>query len=114
MKKLFIFGILLFYGISSFSQTINDIPISEIDVEYIQIKGISKSFSYKINVLIDFGQEMKYHTNGNIMDSTGKKVKFHSMIEALNFMSKNGYDFVQAYAFVAGGNNVYHYIMQKK
>ena len=48
------------------------------------------------------------------MDSKGKKVKFNSMIEALNFMSKNGYDFVQSYAFVSAGNHVYHYIMKKR
>ena len=36
------------------------------------------------------------------------------MIDALNFMSKNGYDFVTAYAFAIGNQNVYHYLMRKK
>jgi len=36
------------------------------------------------------------------------------MIDALNFMSKNEYEFVQAYALTVGNQNVYHYLMKKK
>jgi hypothetical protein len=113
MKKL-----LLLFILSSLNQlnaqTVNGIPISEIDVEYIQIKGISNPNSYKINILIDFGQEMKYYTNGNITDDKGKKVKFNSMIEALNFMNKSGYDFVQAYGIFSASKNIDYYIMKRK
>ena len=114
MKNLLIYTIFLFFGISSFSQTINNTPISEIDAEYIQIKGISAFNSFKIKVMIDFGQEMKYYTNGEIKGKDGKKVKFNSMIGALNFMSKNGYNFIQAYSMSVGNNEVYYHIMKKK
>jgi hypothetical protein len=36
------------------------------------------------------------------------------MIDALNFMTKNGYEFVQAYALVLSNQNVYHYLLRKK
>ena len=116
-KRILIFTILLISGISSFSQTVNDIPISEIDVEYIQILGTSKLFSKKVTIQIDFGQATKFFSSGKetqVKNSEGKLVKFNSMIDALNFMSANGYDFTQAYAFAVGNQNVYHYLMKKK
>ena len=47
----------------SFSQTVNDIPIQDIDVEYIQIVGTSKFMSNKVTIEIDFGQENSYWHN---------------------------------------------------
>lgn len=116
-KRILLITILLITGISSYSQTVNDKPISEIDVEYIQIVGTSKLFSKKVTIQIDFGQETKFFSSGKetqIKNSEGKLVKFNSMIDALNFMSANGYDFTQAYAFAVGNQNVYHYLMRKK
>lgn len=100
----------------SFSQTVNDIPIKDIDVEYIQIVGTAKLMSNKVSIQIDFGQENSYWSNKDaiVKDETGKKVEFNSMIDALNFMSKNGYKFVQAYTITVGNQNVYHYLMKKK
>jgi hypothetical protein len=34
------------------------------------------------------------------------------MIDALNFMSKNGFEFVNAYAITMGNQNVYHYLLR--
>ena len=117
MKKKLIFAIAFLCGISAFTQTVNDIPISEIDVEYIQIVGTSRLFSNKVTVEIDFGQHSKFFGSGKetqIKDIEGKLLKFNSMIDALNFMTSNGYTFVQAYAFAVDNQNVYHYLMRKK
>ncbi len=36
------------------------------------------------------------------------------MIDALNFMTKDGWEFVQAYAFSVGqSGNVYHYLLKR-
>ena len=116
-KKILIFSILLLTGITTFSQTVNDIPVAQIDVEYIQIVGTSRLFSNKVTVEIDFGQQSKFFSSGKetqIKDATGKLLKFNSMIDALNFMSSNGYTFVQAYVMVIESQNVYHYLMKKK
>ena len=117
MKKILFFIILLNSTISVFSQTVNDIPISEIDVEYIQIVGTSKLFSKKVTIQIDFGQKTKFFGSGKetqVKNNEGKHMDFNSMIDALNFLSSNGYDFTQAYAFSVGNQNVYHYLMRKK
>lgn len=118
MKKIiFLICISLFYFCNVHSQTVNDIPIKDIDVEYIQIVGTSKLLSSKLTIEIDFGQENKLFSSDNdtrIKDTNGKRMVFNSMIDALNFMSSNGYAFVQAYAFAVGSQNVYHYLMKKK
>ena len=118
MKKLLIL-FFVFYGFinSAFSQTVNDIPLKDIDVEYIEIVGTSRALSDKINIQIDFGQNTKFfgtNKTKKILDETGEKVKFNSMIDALNFMNENGYKFVQAYAFAEEKQNVYHYLMKKE
>ena len=100
------------------SQTVNDIPLKDINVEYVQIVGTSKPFSNKLTIEIDFGQDVKYWQVGKselqLKDKNGKKIEFNSMIDALNFMSKNGYEFVDSYAISLGQTNVYHYILKKK
>lgn len=108
--------ILLFFSFG-FSQTVNDIPIKDIDVEYVQIVGTSRMLSNKVTIEIDFGQVNKYFSNDKdtrVKDDAGKNVIFNSMIDALNFMVKNGYEFVQAYAFARDSQSVYHYLMRKK
>jgi hypothetical protein len=99
-----------------FSQTVNDIPLKTIDVDYIQIVGTSKLLSNKVSIEIDFGQENKYWVNKDtqVKDENGKLMIFNSMIDALNFMSKNGYEFVNAYTITISNQNIYHYILRKK
>ncbi|MDB5250841.1 MAG: hypothetical protein JWP27_10 [Flaviaesturariibacter sp.] len=99
------------------SQTVNDIPIKNIDVDYVQIVGTSRVLSNKLTIEIDFGQENKLFSSDKdtrIKDVNGKNMIFNSMIDALNFMTKNGYDFVQAYAITVNNQNVYHYMLRKK
>ncbi|WP_199879941.1 hypothetical protein [Arundinibacter roseus] len=117
-KKLTIFCFLLI-GCSisgTTAQTVNDVPISEINVEYIQIVGTSRLFSNKATIEIDFGQRNKALVlkDTQVRDSDNKLVEFNSMIDALNFMSTNGYEFVQAFAITVNNQNVYHYLMKKK
>jgi len=106
---------LLFAFNSLFSQTVNDKPIEQIDAEYIQIVGAAKLFSKKVNIQIDFGQVDKIFKakDTQIRDKDGKLTTFNSMIDALNFMNKNGYEFVQAYTITIQNQNVYHYLMQR-
>ncbi len=98
------------------AQTVNDIPISELDVEYLRIVGTSKLLSTQVTIDLEFGQRTKFWTNKDtqIKDENGKPVTFNSMIDALNFMAKFGYEFVSAYAIAISNQNVYHYLMRKK
>jgi len=115
MKTLFItLSLLLTFTLTN-AQTINDKPISEIDSEYMQIVGTGKMLSNKVNIQIDFGQFQKFMSSKNVIkDKDGKLMDFNSMIDALNFMSGNGYEFVTAYTLTVGNQNVYHYLLRKR
>ena len=116
MKKLII--LLLFVPVISFSQSVNGVPFAEIDSPFIEIVGTQKLLSSKVTIFIDFGQRTKLFGNNkkqfSILDKEGKKVEFNSMIDALNFMTTNGYVFEQAYTVTIGQSNVYHFLMSKK
>ncbi|MBL7830145.1 MAG: hypothetical protein JNK41_03895, partial [Saprospiraceae bacterium] len=109
---------LMIFGLSYLhAQSINDIPLAEINVEYIQIVGTSKLFSNKLTIQIDFGQENKFWTgqgDNRIKDVNGKVINFNTMIDALNFLSENGYEFINAYAIATPNQNVYHYILKRQ
>lgn len=114
-RLLFTFAF-IFLGITvAFTQTVNGKPISEIDVKYVQIVGTAKLFSKKVNIRIDFGQENKLFSakDTQVKDKDGKLTTFNSMIDALNFMSKNGYDFVDSYTITIENQNIYHYLLKK-
>lgn len=115
MKKLFI---LFLISVSTlvFSQTVNDVPLRDIDVDYVQIIGTGRSLSTKVNVEIDFGQETKsisFKNGTNIKDERGRNVKFNSMMDALNFMSANGYVFQFAYTTNDEKDKAVYYILKK-
>ena len=123
MKKPFsilLFGLIasILITLSTQAQTVNDIPLKDIDVEYVQIVGTSKLMSTKLTIEIDFGQENKYWSNKDtqILDENKKKVVFNSMVDALNYMTSHHYEFVQAYAVSEGSGkgSVYHYLLRKK
>lgn len=111
-----IFSIFLFCSYGALAQSVNGIPLKDIDVEYVRIVGTSQLLSTKVSIELDFGQRNKLFNfkDTQLMDENGKPLVLNSMIDALNFMSKNGYEFVQAYAIVIGNQSVYHYLMRRK
>lgn len=97
------------------AQTVNDVPIADIDAEHIQIVGQQKLLSTKVKIDVEFGQQNKVLSGHDtrIKDENGYPMIFNSMIDALNFFSKHGYDFLQAYTVTVGSQNVYHFLMKK-
>lgn len=96
---------------------INGIPISDIDVTYAQIIGFSRLLSSKITVRLDFGQERTLFGSRRatqIIDENGNPIIFTSMIDALNFMHQQGYEFVQAYTETINEEHETHYLLRKK
>ncbi|MCL6260642.1 hypothetical protein M3O96_16175 [Aquiflexum sp. TKW24L] len=117
MKKLIslIIGMIILGLSHSFSQTVNDIPINEIDVEYIQIVGTGNFRSGKVKVRLDFGNENKYLSSKEtrIKDENGELLEFNSMVDALNFFGKNGYEFIEAYSLSFEYNECY-FMLKKR
>lgn len=118
MKRILFTSLLVMFGFLSINaQSVNGIPFSDVDVEYVRIVGTAKLLSTKVMIQIDFGQETKLFGGAKqtqIRDENDKPVVFNSMIDALNFMGKNGYEFETAYTLTIGNQNVYHYLMRRK
>jgi hypothetical protein len=114
--KGIIFVLLLFFSINTFSQTVNGVPLTELNSEYVLIVGTRKLIGNGVTIELDFGQLNKLFSNSDtrLVDANGKQVVLNSMIDALNYMSKNGYEFVDAYAISTGNQNVYHWLLRKK
>lgn len=80
--------------------------------QYCLISGTQKLFSTKVNVTIDYGQEIKWGSH-ILKDENGDKLKFNSMVDAINYMATKGWEFQQAYAVTVGEQNIYHYLLRK-
>lgn len=82
---------------------------------YCEIVGTGKLLSTKVTIEVDFGQATKLWSNNRLVDENGKAIKFNSMVDAMNWMGNDGWEFVQAYAISAGGGqNVYHWLLKKE
>jgi len=84
---------------------------------YAEIIGKGRWLSSKVDVSIDYGQESKYfsHDDNRIMNTaSGRPKKFNSMVDAMNFMGKMGWAFVQAYVITEGESSVCHWLMKRE
>ena len=70
---------------------------------YCELLGQGKLFSSKVTVTVDFGQDQ--WQNNKLVDENGKKIVFNSMIDAMNFMGKLGWEFEQAYVITVGSGS---------
>ena len=116
MRVIIVVALFLVLGTYMNAQTVNDVPLSEIDVEFIQIVGTKKLLSSGVKIDIEFGQMNKLWSakDTRMKDEEGNNLEFNSMIDALNFMSSHGYEYLDAYAITMGNTNVYHFLMGKK
>lgn len=115
MKKL-LTVLMIAFSLNAMSQVIvNGVDVNKEEIEYCKIIGYNKSlFGTKIIITIDYGQKMKITKPQTITGENGKAKVFHSVIGALNFMQKNGWEYVNNYAITMGQNNVYHYLLKRK
>lgn len=97
------------------AQSVNGIPLSELDVNYLRIWGRTNFLGNKMVVRFEFGQRSKFigSKNQNITDSEGRRITFNTMIDAVNFISAYGYRLVQTFNTINGRTVYYHYILEK-
>jgi len=110
MKKLLTL-LFLCFSITAFSQEYNKEEAQ--NYVYCQLVGTSNLLGTKVTVEIDFGQKKKLFESTRLKGKDGKPIKFNSMIDALNYMGNQGWEFEQAYAIYTGNSNVYHYLLKK-
>lgn len=106
---------LLSFNIKANAQAENSDSTNNASFAYAQIVGTQKFLSTKVTIQVDFGQSRGFFSDTRLRDeSTGKVQSFNSMVDALNYMALDGWEFVQAYVVTVQQQNVYHYLLRKK
>lgn len=70
----------------------------------------------RIRIEVDFGEEQRNRwSNENVLyDSSGKPMKFNTMVDALNYLSQFGWKFKSAYYVGLTNSQVVHWLMSKE
>ena len=108
MKKIFIIGFVLFSTRASFAQANN----SKVE-QYCQIIASPRLFSNKVTIDIDFGEEKSIWRDNRLKTFDGRLKKFNTVIDALNYMGRDGWVFINAYPVSIGESVIYHFCLQK-
>jgi hypothetical protein len=116
--KIFLSALCLFLVsvTSSFSQvSVEGVNIDVLDINYCKLVGYNRSLFGKVIITVDYGQEYKFSKTQLINGPSGRPVGFSSMVEALNFMDNNGWEYVDNSVLIAGNDTyISKYILRRK
>jgi len=114
MKKIILLILLSAGSFCAFAQT-DTVKTKQPREEYCMIIATAKLFSTKVIITIDHGQETSYFGDKGVLKTDdGKVMSFNSVIDALNYMSTQGWYFVNAYALSEGSQGkVLNYVMRR-
>jgi len=108
MKKSFIIINFLIATSASFAQT----DTTKIE-QYCQVIATPRLLSNKVTIDIDFGEEKSFWRDTRIKTYDGRFEKFNTIIDALNFMGKEGWIFINAYPVRYNDTEIYHFGFRK-
>ena len=111
MKKL-LFTAMLFTALTAQSQFVDGIPLSDVDVPFLQVWITQKSGS---KVFVDYGQEREHlYGINNVMDKYGKELNSLSHVPVITEMINNGYEIISVTALKNETENAILYSFRKK
>src|SRR5215212_9419966 len=108
MKKVITIVSFLIVTFTSYAQT----DTSKLE-QYCQIIATPRLLSNKITIDIDFGEEKSFWRDTRLKTYDGKFKKFNTIIDALNFMGKEGWIFINAYPVRNNESEIYHFGFKK-
>jgi hypothetical protein len=108
MKKIIFITGILFTSVTSFSQ--NDTTKIE---QYCEVVSTPRLLSNKVTIDINYGEEKSIWKDTRLKTDEGKLKKFNTVIDALNYMGKDGWIFINAFPVINGTTQVYHYAFKK-
>ena len=109
MKTTIYIAFFLLISVSSFAQT----DTTKIE-QYCQIIATPRLLSNKVTIDIDFGEEKSFWRDTRLKTYDGKVKKFNTIIDALNFMGKEGWLFINAYPVRDNQSEIYHFALKKQ
>jgi hypothetical protein len=107
MKEILIIPFLLAISLVSNAQT----DTSSVE-QYCEVIATPRLLSNKVTLEVNYGEEQSYWKD-NRLKSEGTLKKFNSVIDALNYMGKEGWLFVNAFPITVGTTQIYHYGFKK-
>jgi hypothetical protein len=117
MKKLILAAALVAcFGLSrAKAQNVNGVRLTDIHVDYIQIRSEASFFGDKQWIVLEYGQKNVEYNELYIRDDNGKKLEFNSGLDCLNKMKGYGYDLFSVYTeLTSKGTNRPVYVLKRK
>lgn len=109
MKKVVIAGFAILSSIVSMAQ----IDTTKIE-QYCQVIATPKLLSNRVTIDIDFGEEKSFWTDTRLKTDAGKIRKFNTIIDAINYMGRAGWIFINAFPVHMGETEIYHFAFKKQ
>ena len=82
--------------------------------QYCQIIARPRLLSNKVTIDIDYGDEKSFWRDNRLKTDEGKLKKFNTIIDAMNYMGKEGWIFINAYPVRMGETEIYHFAFKKQ
>ncbi|TCD27962.1 hypothetical protein EZ456_08435 [Pedobacter psychrodurus] len=117
MKKLILAAALVAcFGLSrAKAQNVNGVKLTDIHVDYIQIRAEKSFFEDKQWILLEYGQKVDEYSEMYIRDDNAKKLEFNSAIDAVNKMKSYDYELFSVYTEqVSSDSNRPVYVLKRK
>jgi hypothetical protein len=120
MKKVLIAAIV--FCISFAAKAQNDTAVfptaietanRELVEQYCQVIATPRLLSNRVTIDLDFGEVKSIWRDNRLKNEEGKITKFNTVIDALNYMGRQGWIFINAYPVVYGATTVYHFAFRK-
>jgi hypothetical protein len=108
MKKAIYAGIFLMVSLSIFAQA----DTSKIE-QYCQVIATPRLLSNKVTIDIDFGEQKSFWRDTRLKTYDGSLKKFNTIIDALNFMGRDGWVFINAYPVRTNNTEIYHFAFKR-
>lgn len=109
MKKLLTLGIFLISALISNAQA----DTSSVE-QYCQLIATPRLLSNKVTIDIDYGDEKSFWRDNRLKTDEGKIKKFNTIIDAMNYMGRNGWIFINAYPVQMGQTEIFHFAFKKQ
>ncbi|MEO7209471.1 MAG: hypothetical protein ABIY35_00885 [Chitinophagaceae bacterium] len=108
MKKL-----IIILGLFSCSEMYAQTDTSMLE-QYCEVVASQRVLSNKVTIDIDYGEARGLFQTNKIKDESGKSKKFNTVIDALNYLGRDGWKLVNAFPISNGTENtIYHYVFKK-
>lgn len=118
MKKLLLTAAIaacLAMGNSARAQMVGRVRLTDITSDYIQVKAIRRTFSDKVWVSLEYGQNVPYLEDSYIKDDDGKKMEFDSALSFVNKAKAYGYELFQVFSQQNGSDSsLAVYVLKRK